>query len=259
MLLSLSPGSSNSDWAKEVASEVSMYRVSDDTWDRWEQIKDHFLTAQQMQLFIAHPNGRYGLPAWPDLDMLPLGYLSIEGNVTAPVRYCNLTQDEQVTLMSLWTMFRSPLMYGGDLQHPEPFSLSLLTNREALAITDHSTNNGFVISNATTAVWRADSDQWQRDGRSYFSAHNLQDTNQTVTLTLTQLRGAQKSAGQCVMRDVWAKTDRGQFIDTHSFHLRPHASILYALYNCTSSHVLDHSNTRMRGRSGRGGDLDEAR
>jgi hypothetical protein len=72
MLYSLSPGSDNNDWAKTVSPMVSMYRVSDDTWDRWPSIKSHFLTAQHMQPFIAHPNGRYGLPAWPDLDMVRL-------------------------------------------------------------------------------------------------------------------------------------------------------------------------------------------
>ena len=44
--------------------------MTDDTWDRWPSIKSHFLSAQHMQPYIAHPNGRYGLPSWPDLDMV---------------------------------------------------------------------------------------------------------------------------------------------------------------------------------------------
>jgi alpha-galactosidase len=68
MLYSLSPGADNNDWAKTISGEVSMYRVTGDTWDRWDNIKSHFLSAQHMQPYIAHPNGRYGLPSWPDLD-----------------------------------------------------------------------------------------------------------------------------------------------------------------------------------------------
>ena len=67
MLYSLSPGDDNNDWARQIVGNVSMYRVTGDTWDRWDNIKSHFLSAQHMQPYIAYPQGRYGLPAWPDL------------------------------------------------------------------------------------------------------------------------------------------------------------------------------------------------
>ena len=70
MLFSLSPGTDDPDQAKEVSSEVTMYRVTGDTWDRWPQLLDHFTSAQHMQPFIARPHGRYDLPSWPDLDMV---------------------------------------------------------------------------------------------------------------------------------------------------------------------------------------------
>ena len=233
MLYSLSPGDDNNQWAQNVSSEVSMYRVTGDTWDRWDNIRSHFLSAQHMQPFIAHPNGRYGLPSWPDLDMLPLGWLGIEGSNIQPLRLCNLTTDEQQTLMSLWTIFRSPLMYGGDLQHPDAASLALITNTEALRITDASINNAFVVSNATTAVWRADSVDWRTDGLSYFTVHNLMDAPQNVAVSVESVRGVQKAA-RCTLRDVWAKRDLGAFT-AQSFTLRPHASGLYALHNCTAA------------------------
>ena len=69
MLYSLSPGDENRDWAAGIASQVNMYRVTGDTWDRWDNIASHWESAQQMQPFIARPGGRYGLPSWPDLDV----------------------------------------------------------------------------------------------------------------------------------------------------------------------------------------------
>lgn len=43
-----------------------------------------------------------------------------------------LTHDEQYTLMNLFCIFRSPLMFGGDLPSNDEFTLSLLTNKEVL-------------------------------------------------------------------------------------------------------------------------------
>ena len=166
---------------------------------------------------------------------MPLGWLGTEGVNKAPSRPCNLTRDEQLTLMSLWTIFRSPLVYGGDWQHPDAWTLSLLTNPEALAITDHSTHNAYLTSNTSLAVWRADSEGWQEDGRSYFTVHNLRDEEQRVEVRLEELRGGQQGATQCVLRDVWARADVGKMAGTQAFTLRPHASLLYALHNCTAA------------------------
>ena len=117
--------------------------------------------------------------------------------------------------MSLWTIFRSPLMYGGDLQHPDNFSLALITNVEALNITDHSIHTAFIVSNDSQAVWRSDSEAWQQDGRSYFTVHNILDVDQAVTVTLAELRGVQKGSG-CVLRDIWMRQDIGQITTAHS-------------------------------------------
>ena len=166
------------------------------------------------------------------------GYLGIEGSNINPLRLCNLTHDEQYTLMSLWSIFRSPLMYGGDLQHPDQFSLGLITNREALNVTDHSTHNTYLISNDTTAVWRADSASYGSDGRSYFTVHNLSDMPLNLSLSLQQLRGQQK-ATSCTLRDIWQLQDVGAFSDSRIFSLRPHGSGLYALHSCISSAAVD--------------------
>ena len=49
--------------------------------------------------------------AWPDADMLPLGRLALGKRDT------KFTPDEQRTLMTLWSIARSPLIMGGDLRH----------------------------------------------------------------------------------------------------------------------------------------------
>ena len=93
---------------------------------------------------------------WPDADMLPLGYLGPAPGWGQP-RYTRLTHDEQRTFVTLWCIFPSPLMVGGDLPKADAWTTSLLTNPEVIAVDQHSTGNHPVISTDKTVVWVADS------------------------------------------------------------------------------------------------------
>lgn len=44
------------------------------------------------------------------------------------------TREERKTMMTLWCMFRSPLMIGAELTKMDDFTLSLLTNKELLVL-----------------------------------------------------------------------------------------------------------------------------
>src|SRR5690242_21266875 len=72
---------------------------------------------------------------WPDADMLPLGRLQLGK------RDCRFTPDEQRTLMTLWSIARSPLIMGGDLRYLDTVTLALLTNREVLLVNKRSRDN----------------------------------------------------------------------------------------------------------------------
>lgn len=43
--------------------------------------------------------------------------------------------------MALWSMAKSPLMYGGDLRHIDDSTLNIITNPALLKINDYSENN----------------------------------------------------------------------------------------------------------------------
>lgn len=70
--------------------------------------------------------------------MIPLGRISIRGE-RGKDRMTRLTREEQYSLMTLFTIFRSPLMFGGDLPSNDDFTLSLLTNKEVLRMHKEST------------------------------------------------------------------------------------------------------------------------
>ena len=67
-----------------------------------------------------------------------------------------LTLNEQRTQMSLWALFKSPLMVSADLQRIPPQSLDLLTNHEVLAVNqDPSTRPGdLVFQDGPYQVWQ---------------------------------------------------------------------------------------------------------
>ena len=234
MLFSLSPGNPTTpDMAETVRGITNMYRVTDDAWDYWPVALEDHVTPIVLQLhqYIGWPDGRYGLPSFPDLDMLPLGWIGEPGAAVNPYHWSFLSQDEQVTLMSYWTMWRSPLIYGGDLQHPDPFSLKLITNADALTITDHSVHNAPVMANASLAIWRADSESWSSDGISYAAVFNLLNATAAVSIVVADVRQPAQAGSVCDVQDVWSGEQLGsrKVLDVS---LRPHQSYLWKLSNC---------------------------
>jgi hypothetical protein len=81
--------------------------------------------------------------------MLPLGRLALGKRDT------KFTPDEQRTLMTLWSIARSPLIMGGDLRHLDAPTLALLTNRAVLAVNQASTDNRPHFVEDGARIWSA--------------------------------------------------------------------------------------------------------
>ncbi len=143
IVLSLSPGPALLDMAEEYARCANMWRITDDMWDRWEHVKNMFLRCRLWQGL-----GRAG--AYPDCDMLPLGVI---GGKFLDERMTRLTRDEQRTVMTLWCVFGSPLMLGAELTKLDPWTLSLLTNREVLALLDPANTRRELSREGDLVVW----------------------------------------------------------------------------------------------------------
>src|SRR5262249_49497614 len=92
---------------------------------------------------------------WPDADMLPLGRIGIRAERGSD-RLTRFTRDEQRTLIALWSIARSPLMFGGDLPSNDEFTLSLLTNDEILAANQAAGNSPQLIARGDQIAWVSD-------------------------------------------------------------------------------------------------------
>jgi len=148
IVLSLSPGPTPMEEADHVGTHANMWRVIGDFWDNWPQMEEHFSLFAK---WIPHMHQGH----WPDGDMLPLGRIGIRAEQGEP-RMTRFTRDEQITLMSLFLICRSPLMFGGNLPDNDQFTLDLISNEEALAVLQCSRNNRLLFGDGERIVWVAD-------------------------------------------------------------------------------------------------------
>jgi hypothetical protein len=196
IVLSLSPGPTPLAQTENVARFAQMWRISDDIWDDWKLIAPQFERCRQWAQYSKPGN-------WPDADMLPLGLLRVKG--FEGQRTTRLTPDEQTTLMTLWSIFRSPLMVGADLWSADPFTVSLLTNEEVLAVDQQSSGNHELSHAGSRIVWVADA----ADGRSKYVA--LFNVGEASTLNVGVSFAQIGIAGRAMVRDLWQKADVGVF------------------------------------------------
>lgn len=219
--LSLSPGAAPIDKAGEMRRYAQMWRISDDIWDLWHSdvpypqgLGDQFANAAKWAL-----TGQPG--HWPDADMLPLGYLGPHPGWGEP-RFTRLSHEEQRTLMSLWCIFPSPLMIGGDLTQADAWTTSLLTNKDVIAVDQHSTGNHPVISTDQTIAWVATSNP---PGKYYVAVFNFQDAKRQVKYSWSDL-GLRDT--KYAVRDLWEQKEIGGAAGFHAT-LGPHGSVFYGL------------------------------
>src|SRR5882724_28695 len=137
MILSLSSGPTAVEHASEVAKYAEMWRICDDFWDHWGKWEKHEWSQSLFQQFATTAKWAPHIApgGWPDADMLPLGNLGPNPGADA-VRDTRFTKDEQRSLMTLWSIFRSPLMMGGDLLSlsDDDWTTSLLTNPAVIEV-----------------------------------------------------------------------------------------------------------------------------
>lgn len=133
IVLSISPGETPIERVDHVRSHANMWRTVDDFWDNWSQLNYQFGICAKWAPHIAPGT-------WPDADMLPLGKISIRGERGAE-RWTGFTTAEQYTMMNLWSIFKSPLMFGGDLPQNDDATNALLTNDRVLYMHHYSAGN----------------------------------------------------------------------------------------------------------------------
>jgi len=145
MVLSTSPGETPLNQGAHVYQHANLWRISDDFWDVWSTLYDQFKRFHDWTPYR-------GPGHWPDGDMLPLGNI----RTMQAANWTRFTTNEQRTLMTTWSIARSPLIMGGHLPNNDAHTLSLLTNSEVIAVNQHSSNNRQLFRQNDKIAWVAD-------------------------------------------------------------------------------------------------------
>ena len=182
MVLSLSPGAALLEKAELYKQVSDMWRITDDFWDKWELLYAMFERAEK---WCTHS----GAGHWPDADMLPIGPILQDYDAANRTKF---TENEQITMLTLWSIFRSPLMIGGEMTGFDEFTMSLLTNEEILKMHKNARHSHQVwrreINGSEYILWTAAN----AGGGGYFALFNAGEKNGTVKLDLADLEAADK-------------------------------------------------------------------
>ncbi|MEU3186096.1 carbohydrate-binding protein [Streptomyces sp. NPDC006923] len=174
---------------------VSWENSVDDRWDDTPKWTRH-----------AGPGG------WNDLDSIDVGNGEMDG----------LTKAERQSYMTLWAIAKSPLYTGDDLTRLDDYGVSLLTNRDVIAINQGSAPPARpVTATGDQQVWTTKN----ADGTYTVALFNLADSPAAVTADWQSLG----FTGRAGVRDLWNKEDLGTYQDKVTQALPAHGSRLFTV------------------------------
>ncbi len=193
IVLSLSPGPTSLVHASEVAKYAQMWRISDDHWDVWSHVaepgKSEFpLGTRQAFDRLAQWN-RWAAPGhWPDEDMLPFGALEPHPGWGA-ARVSRLTQTEEQTEFTLWSVARSPLILGANLTLLDRPTRTLMQDKLLIALNQQGDGHpraDLQGGSSQLRVWESTIPNGGFAGR-YLAVFNLGDQPQMASLNWKML------------------------------------------------------------------------
>jgi hypothetical protein len=235
MILSLSPGPNQTKDVAVLNANANMWRQVNDFWDTngLSSISDEFTAALNWSKTSGITPGH-----WPDADMLPLG--------TIGTRACAFSHNQQVTVMTLWSIMPSPLIFGGQMTKlsGDSWTLALLTNEEVLAVNQDAlgARGKQITASGSTEIWAKD----LSGGNKAVALFNRDTQDATVSVTFAQLG----VTGTPVVRDLWHREDVTGMTTGISVNV-PHEGAL--MYTVSPSGGAGGSGGSGAGGSGAGG------
>lgn len=212
IILSLSPGAAPVKEAQHLSCNANMWRMTDDFWDGWEQLKKMFDYCREWFPYASEGS-------FADCDMLPLGRIGIRSH--GGDRMTNFTHDEQKTLITLWCMFRSPLMFGGDMTFNDAFTLSLMQNRELININQNSRSGREVYRRGDEIVWASNGDT----NEYYMAQFNIGDSSITSKTDISYI-GIESNF---TASEIWTNTKALIKDKSITSEIPPHGVKLYKI------------------------------
>ncbi|GGN88989.1 hypothetical protein GCM10011579_083250 [Streptomyces albiflavescens] len=177
-------------------------------------------------------SNKAGPGGWNDLDAIDVGNGEMDG----------LTKAERQSYMTLWAINKSPLFTGDDLTRLDSYGVSLLTNKEVIAVDQ----NDSPVARPVTPV--GDQQVWgtkNADGSYTVALFNLGDSPASVTAHWASFG----FTGNASVRDLWNKANLGTYKNKITEALPAHGSRLFTIKSdgstptTTSYEAEDPANT----------------
>ncbi|KNY27854.1 carbohydrate-binding protein [Pseudobacteroides cellulosolvens] len=148
-----------------------------------------------------------GPGAWNDPDMLEIG----NGGCTT---------EEYRTQMSMWCMMASPLLAGNDIRNMTQATKDILMNREVIAVNqDPAGKQGYRVKSSNgNEVWVKP----LADGTKAVALLNRNSSTSTIAVNWSDIG----ITGSAVVRDLWAKADKGTFNGSYSASVPSHGTVV---------------------------------
>jgi hypothetical protein len=211
------------EWGGETGG--NLWRTTGDITDTWQSMSSIGFSQDVCSPFA-------GPGRWNDPDMLVVGKVGWGPNLH-PTK---LTPDEQYTHISLWCLLSAPLLIGCDLSQMDPFTLSLLTNDEVLAVNQDplgvqarkvKTGEGFQVWAKPMADGSLAVGLFHTGLDSPVDAFNWGDGIKEKAITVNwQDLGI---SGQKMVRDLWRQKDIGEMAGAFSANVPYHGAVLVQL------------------------------
>ncbi len=221
IVLSLSPGPAPRNKAEHLCKNANMWRLTGDFWDQWGKLHEMFDKCSQWQGITSKGN-------YPDCDMLPIGKLSKNGTCHGPQdRMTQFTKPEQYTLMTLWGIFKSPLMMGGNMPENDEFTLSLLTNKEYLKMHKTCYGSKEILRNEKNGKGKI---VWAANGKKckYLAVFNTDIKVKSIKVDLCDILMADTYYNAY---DIWQGESLKQCKNSITLEIEPHGARLIKLTN----------------------------
>jgi hypothetical protein len=190
IVLSLSPGPAHIDKAFHYCENANMWRITDDFWDKWELLKNMFWRCEMWQDIVK-------AGCFPDCDMLPVGTV---GAGFREERLSNFNLEELRTMMTLWCMFRSPLMIGGELTKMTEEDLSVLVNEDLLEFLKEGWKASQVYRDDAYAIWKSKNKSLEK---TVFAVFNLSDEYRDFEIDLNTILEDSRETHH--FKEIWTK------------------------------------------------------
>lgn len=187
-------------WAKELAAS---WRISGDISDNWESVKQ--IVEKNLPLSAYCREGHFN-----DMDMLEIGR--------------SLSESEERVHFGLWCLMSSPLLVGCDMTTIPERSLTLLKNRELIALNqDRLGLQAYPVQALDgTYVLVKDIEQRRTPVRAV-ALYNPTDTVRRIAISLSDL----ELAGEAKLWDLFAQKDLKAVKDSIVAVVPPHDVCIY--------------------------------